>query len=81
VAALDVLDHTYDPPVDEDVARLRAPIDARIDLLPDGFDLADEYEEISQAPRERMLEAFLESAHGERWRGDEPDPLPWASRC
>lgn len=71
VAALDVLDHTYDPPVDEDVSRLRALIDARADLLPGGFDLGDEYEEIPQAEREQMLEAFLASPHGQRWRGDE----------
>jgi hypothetical protein len=70
-AALDVLDHTFDPPVDEDVSRLRALIDARIDLLPDGFDLEDEYEEIPRAEREQVLEAFLGSPHGRRWRGDE----------
>jgi hypothetical protein len=71
VTALDVLDHTYDPPVDEDVSRLRALIDARVDLLSDGFQLGDKYEEIPQAERERMLEAFLASPRGGRWRGDE----------
>jgi hypothetical protein len=71
VAALDVLDHTYDPPVDEDVSRLRALIEARVDLLPAGFELGDDYEEIPQAERERMLEAFLATPHGERWAGDE----------
>ncbi len=71
MAALDVLDHTYAPPVDEDVSRLRALIDARIDLLPDGFALDDEYEEIPQVERDRMLEAFLKSRNGQRWRGDE----------
>jgi hypothetical protein len=71
VAALDILDHTFQPPVDGDVFRLRALIDARIDLLPDGFTLDDEYVETSQAERERMVEAFLESPHGQRWRGDE----------
>ncbi len=71
VAALDELDHTWDPPVDEDVARLRALIDARVDLLPDGFQLGEEYEEISQEERERMLTAFLASQHGERWQGNE----------
>lgn len=70
-AALDVLDHTYDPPVDEDVPRLRALIDARVDQLPVGFVLDEEYEEVPQAERERMLEAFLESSSGQRWRGDE----------
>ena len=71
VAALDVLDHTYDPQVDEDVSRLRALIEARVDLLPAGFELGDEYEEIPQAERERMLEEFFASPHGERWAGDE----------
>jgi len=71
VAALDVLDHTYDPPVDEDVSRLRALIDARVDLLPAGLELGDDYEEIPQAERERILEAFLASPHGERWAGDD----------
>jgi hypothetical protein len=71
VAALDVLDHTYEPPVDEDVSRLRALIEARVDLLPGGFQLRDEYEDIPQADRERMLEAFLASTPGKRWAGDE----------
>ena len=71
LAALDVLDDTYDPPVDEDVSRLRALIDARFDRLPAGFQLGDQYEEIPQADRERMLKAFLASPQGERWRGDE----------
>jgi hypothetical protein len=71
MAALDVLDHTYDPPVDEDVSRLRALIDARIDALPEGFEFDDEYEEMPQADRERMLTAFFASPQGERWRGDE----------
>jgi len=71
VAALDVLDHTYDPPVDEDVSRLRALIEARVNLLPAGFEFGDEYEDIPQADRERMLEAFLASMPGKRWVGDE----------
>jgi hypothetical protein len=71
VAALDVLDDTYDPPVDEDVTRLRALIEARVDLLPAGLQLGDEYEEIPQADRDRMREAFLASPPGKRWAGDE----------
>jgi hypothetical protein len=71
VAALEVLDHTYDPPVNEDVSRLRPLIDARVDLLPAGFELGDDHEEIPQAERERMLEAFVASPHGQRWAGDE----------
>ena len=71
VAALDVLDHTYDPPVDEDVMRLRALIEARVDLLPAGLQLGDDYEEVPQAERQRMLQAFLATPYGERWAGDE----------
>jgi hypothetical protein len=52
------------------VSRLRALIDARIGLLPEGFALDDDYEEIPQADRDRMLKAFLASPEGERWRGD-----------
>ncbi len=71
VAALDVLDHTYEPPVDEDVSRLRALIEARVELLPAGFELGNDYEEIPQADRERILGGFLASTPGERWAGDE----------
>jgi hypothetical protein len=71
VAALDVLDHTYDPPVDEDVWRLRALVDARADLLPRGFVLDDDWVEFSDEDRDRLLADFLASPHGERWRGHE----------
>ncbi|MGP0049722.1 MAG: hypothetical protein ACLPZR_12860 [Solirubrobacteraceae bacterium] len=71
VAALDVLEHTYDPPVDADVSRLRALIEARVDLLPAGFQLGDAYEDVLRVDRARMLEAFLASARGQRWAGDE----------
>jgi hypothetical protein len=71
VAAVDVLDHTYDPPIDEDVMRLRALIEARVDLLPAGLQLGDDYEEVPQAERQRMLEAFLATSYGARWAGDE----------
>jgi len=53
-AGLYMLDHTDDPPVDEDVSRLRALIDARIRLLPDGFELPDEYEEMSSEARRSL---------------------------
>jgi hypothetical protein len=71
VAALDVLDHTYDPGVDEDVSRLRALIEARSSHVPAVFELGDGYEEIPPAERERILGEFLASPHGERWAGDE----------
>jgi hypothetical protein len=70
-AALFMLDHTYDPPVEEDVRALRALVDARIRLLPDGFELADEYHEVSVQERERLLTDFLAAPEGERWRDDE----------
>ena len=71
VAAFDVLDHTYEPPVDEDVSRLRALVEARIDLLPAGLQHDDEDHDIPQADRERMLNEFLDSTPGKQWAGDE----------
>ncbi|HWD70863.1 MAG TPA: hypothetical protein VG293_11780 [Solirubrobacteraceae bacterium] len=71
VAAFDVLDETYDPPVDEDVSRLRALVEARIDLLPAGLQHDAVYQDIPQADRERMLEEFLDSTPGKQWAGDE----------
>jgi hypothetical protein len=71
VAAFDVLDHTYEPPVDEDVSRLRALVEARIDLLPARLQHDDEDHDIPQADRERMLNEFLDSTPGKQWAGDE----------
>lgn len=70
-AALYMLDHTYDPPVSEDVGALRALLDARIRLLPDGLQLPFDYEEVPVEERERLLVDFLASPEGERWRGDD----------
>jgi len=70
-AALYMLDHTYDPPVDEDVGSLRALLDARTRTLPEGFELPDPYEELSSEQREQLLADFLASPEGERWRRDE----------
>lgn len=70
-AGLYMLDHTLDPPVDEDVVRLRALIDARMWRLPDGFVLPDDYVEFSAEQRNALLGDFLASPDGERWRGDE----------
>ena len=70
-AALYMLDHTFDPPVSEDVQSLRALTDARLLLLPGGFELPDTYVEITPAEREALLADFLASAEGRRWRGDE----------
>ena len=70
--ALAVLDLTYQPPVDEDVPRLRALIDARMELLPAGFDGGEGGpDEMSDREREQLLADFLTSAHGRRWRGND----------
>jgi hypothetical protein len=68
--ALDVLDHTLDPPVDKDVERLRGFMYARAKLLPGGAVPLDEFEELPPDERESLLSDFLSSPEGERWRGD-----------
>jgi hypothetical protein len=70
-AALYMLDHTYDPPVSEDVRSMRALFDARMELVPDGFELPDEYEEVTPEECQVLLDGFLSSPEGQRWRGDE----------
>lgn len=70
-AAFEVLDHTWDPPVNEDLRPMRALIEARLRLLPDGYELPDDYVEVSSEEREALLEDFLSSPEGARWRGDE----------
>src|SRR4051794_24207131 len=70
-AALYALDHTYDPPVSEDVRSMRALLDSRMRLLPDGFELPDDGEEITPEEREALLADFLTSHEGRRWNGDE----------
>jgi hypothetical protein len=70
-AALSMLDRTYDPPVGEDVQPARAMIDARVRLLPDGFELPDEALEVTPEQRDALLADFLASPDGKRWRDDE----------
>ena len=70
-AAFYKLDHTWDPPVTEDVRPMRALIEARLRLLPDGFELPDDYVEVTPEERDAVLEDFLSSPEGHRWRGDE----------
>jgi len=70
-AALYMLDHTYDPPVSEDVRPLRALIDARMRLLPDGYELRDDFEELTSQEHNQLRSEFLASPEGRRWRGDE----------
>jgi hypothetical protein len=69
--ALDILDHTLDPPVDDDVWSLRAFVGARIKLLPTGVTLPNEYTEVAPEVRARLLSEFLGSPEGHRWRADE----------
>lgn len=70
-AALYMLDHTWDPPVNEDVRPTRALIESRLRLLPDDLELPDDYVEITPEEREALLADFLSSPEGQRWRGDE----------
>ncbi len=68
--ALDILDYTLDPPVDEGVDRLRGFMDACARLLPGGAALPDELEESAPEERELLLDDFLTSPEGRRWCGD-----------
>lgn len=70
-AAFYMLDHTWGAAVDEDVAAMRALIEARLRLLPEGFELPGEYVEVAPDERAALLEDSLSSPEGRRWRGDE----------
>ncbi len=70
-AALEMLDHTFDAPVSEDVRSLRSLIEARMDLLPGGFELPDRYVDMAPTEREALHAQFLASPEGRCWRGDE----------
>jgi hypothetical protein len=70
--ALEILDHTLEPPVDEDVRPLRAFMYARIRTLPEGGAWGQDKEpEITPEERERLLADFLDSPDGRRWREDD----------
>jgi hypothetical protein len=69
--ALDVPDHTLGPPVDKDVHALRGLMFACAKLLPAGTGLPDEVEESVPDERESLLDDFLSSPEGRRWRDDE----------
>jgi hypothetical protein len=69
--ALDIFEHTLDPPVDDDVGALCAFVDARMTLLPAGTTLPDAYVEVAPEKRERLLSDFLKSSEGRRWCDDE----------
>jgi hypothetical protein len=68
--ALYILDHTFDPPVNEDVQPLRALVAARMRTLPERAAMPDELEDVTPRARERLLADFLGSPEGGRWRGD-----------
>jgi hypothetical protein len=70
-SALDVLDHTYDPPVDPSVRALRAFIEARLALLPPGGEHQPDVSEMSMEERGGLVEDFLACAEGGRWRDDD----------
>lgn len=69
--AFEMLDRTWDPPINEDVPGLRALVEARLRALPQGFVRPDDNHEIDHAAREVLLEGFLSSPQGGHWRGDE----------
>jgi hypothetical protein len=50
---------------------MRALIEARLRLLPEGLEVPDDYVEITPEEREALLADFLSSPEGQRWRGDE----------
>lgn len=69
--ALYLLDHMFDAPVDDEVHHLRALIEARMRLLPEGPELPDTRREFPQDERDALLADFLDAEEGRRWRGDE----------
>lgn len=69
--ALEILDHTLDPPVSEDVLPLRAFMYARMRALPEQGAAPAEEPEVTPEERVRLFEDFLGSPEGGRWRGDE----------
>ena len=70
-SALDILDHTFDPPVSEDVRSLRALMCARIKTLPEGGAAHEENPDVAPEERAQLLSDFLDSPEGQRWGGDE----------
>jgi hypothetical protein len=69
--ALEIFDHTLAPPVDDDVRSLRAFMYARIGTLPEGGVGPGDEPEVTLGERERLLDDFLDSSEGRRWRGDD----------
>lgn len=69
--ALEILERTLDPPVDDEVWSLRALLDTWITRLPHGFELPAKFEDFSSEERDQLLGEFLDSRFGKRWRADE----------
>lgn len=69
-AALELTEMTLGPPLGEDFHALRSLLDARLRLLPEGGEVP-EVPEVSAAERDSLLEAFLRSREGRRFREDE----------
>ena len=57
-------DMTLDPPVDDDIHRLRPLIDSRLALLPPGG-MVPESAELSEADRDELLDEFVASTEAE----------------
>ena len=70
-AALYMLDHTYDPPITEDVRSMRALMATRMRLLPEGLDPPEDHVDVTPEERDALLEDFLSSPEGRTWHGDE----------
>jgi hypothetical protein len=69
--ALEILDRTLAPPVDDAVRPLRAFMYARMRGLPEGGAGPDDGPEVTAGERERLLVDFLDSPVGRRWREDD----------
>jgi hypothetical protein len=70
VAGFEALDRVAGAPVSEDVWTLRALVEARLRLLPAGFELPEPPAALPPEEREALVADFLASEEGARWRGD-----------
>ena len=72
-AALTATDMTLDPPVDDDVYRLRPLIDARLSTLPPRGEIA-ESKELNDTDRDELLDEFVASPEAAHLIQDGADP-------
>lgn len=68
--ALAVTDRMVPPIETEDYPAIRPLLDARLDTLPPAGD-GPTVVELSPSQRRQVIDQFLDSDHGRRWRGDE----------